>query len=99
MKKLLPLLTMAMSLVSCKKSNEEIVASHQWKFGEGAHDLGDWVNFPKKSNPLHNDTIFKDNIPTAIIDSVYHNYDHYILVIRSVKTGQKGLYFEKGEVD
>jgi hypothetical protein len=98
MNKLLFLLIIS-CLFSCAKSNEEIVASHEWKFGEGAHDLGDWVNFTGKNIKLQNDTIFKDNKPTALIDSVYHNYDHYMLVVRSIKTGQKGLYFEKGEVD
>lgn len=102
MKKLLPLLILAMGLFSCTKSNQEIVASHEWK--GGCLGVGDWLDFSAKPNDttlytLSHDTILKNGRVVAIITTVYYKIDHYNMNVTSLQTGQECLYFEKGNVD
>ena len=95
MRKLLKLVLIT-CLFSCGKTNEKIVITHHWKGG----CIGDWLKFSAEPNGkglyLSNDTIIKQNRPVAVIDSVYYHFDHYVMALRSINTGQECLYFDKG---
>ncbi len=95
MKKMLLIIIM-MSMSSCIKTNEEIITSHQWKHGEG-YRLGDWVEFTSGPYTFSNDTILKQGVPVALVDTITTYYGEYRLSIRSLTGNERGMYYEKGE--
>lgn len=96
MNKLLFLLIIS-CLFSCAKSNEEIVASHEWKVCGGDYPvLGDWIS--GKDMRISGDTIYFKQ-PVATILDVTYRYDHYQLEVVSLLNGKRGVYCEKGDVD
>ncbi|AWH86195.1 hypothetical protein HYN59_14230 [Flavobacterium album] len=94
---LLPLISLI--IVSCK-SDAEIAASYQWKWGEGFR-VGDWIQFSDKMEDsgyyLDTDTIYKNSLPIALMQSTSFHYDCYIMIITSLDGKEKGIYFEKGD--
>jgi hypothetical protein len=95
MKKIVAIIIL-LCLFSCTKSKEEVVTSHQWKYGEGYH-VGDWIDFSRDVHSYSNDTIFKNGIPVGLVDTITTHYGEYRLYVKSFSGGKKGLYFEKGK--
>lgn len=94
MKKLCTLV-IALCLFSCSETNEKIVTSHQWKYGEG-YRIGDWLEFSSSVYTYSNDTIFKNGKPAASTAEIKTHYGKYRLHIKSLHGNEIGLYFEKG---
>lgn len=96
MKRSILLLISAISLFSCAKSTEEIVASYEWKVCGDYPVLGDWISGKKMR--ISGDTIYFKQ-PVATILDVTYRYDHYQLEVISLSNGKRGVYCEKGKVD
>lgn len=99
MKKLLISLLVLLA-ISCK-SDTEIAASHEWKFGKGTMYLGDWIKFNANKDVsglyLDNDTIYSGDKPVALVNNISFYIDHYRLEISSLDEKEKGEYIEKGD--
>lgn len=94
-------LLLAALFSGCQKSDSEIVAARQWKYGEG-YRIGDWIEFSEDKNKglfVSNDTIYKNGTPEAVIDALDYNFDHYVLTIHSLDNKQSGTYIDKGSAE
>ena len=83
-------------MVSCSKTNEEIITSHKWKHGSGYPVAGDWIDL-SNGTVFSNDTIYKNNNPVAVVDSISTYYNEYRLYLKSLSDNKSGTYAEKGE--
>lgn len=102
MKKYFLFIGLLLLCISCKtESDAEIAVNHKWKVGDGDFRLNDWLvfnNFPvAKGYYIKNDTIYKDEIPVALLISCDYYVDHYMMKISSIDRKRECVYFEKGE--
>lgn len=95
MKKLLHLSLLC--LVSCSKTDEQIITSHQWKHGGGYPVAGDWLDFSRGTVSFSGDTVYKGEIPIAVADGITTYYSEYRLHLKSLSGDKNGTYVEKGE--
>ncbi|KOS05545.1 hypothetical protein AM493_05475 [Flavobacterium akiainvivens] len=82
---------------SCSKTNEEIITTHQWKHGGGYPAAGDWIDFSREAVTFSNDTVYHNNTPVAVADSISTHYGEYRLHLKSLSGKGSGTYVEKGE--
>jgi hypothetical protein len=84
-------------LASCSKTNTEIITAHQWKHGGGYPVAGDWIDFSREAVIFSNDTLYNNNTPVAVTDSITTHYGEYHLHLKSLSGKGSGIYVEKGK--
>lgn len=59
--------------------------------------LGDGIHISKERNNIKNDTLFRDQIPIAVILKLENRFwsSDRILTIKNIKTQEIGTYYEK----
>ena len=91
----------ALLLIGCRQTNEDIVSVRKWKASDG-YTVGDIITFSdNKSEGIYisNDTIYKDGQPKAVVTSTTYNVDHYVMVMHSLDHKQTGTYIDKGRAE
>ncbi len=79
--------------LSCKSRNEPVDRIEQWKYSEGYH-VGDVLDFKDSVYSLHSDTIYKDEIPVAVVEKMENRplSSHKVLYIRALSSDESGRY-------
>ena len=67
-----------------------------WKAGENPV-IGDAFHLSKEDNNFRNDTIFARQIPVGVVINLENRFwaGDRILIVKSIKTGEMGTYYEK----
>lgn len=89
------LIACILMLTTCCRMNNKDISKFWWKYGTGYH-IGDVLRFD--DNNLKGDTIFKNDIPVAIITFCRKGTFRKtaILEISEIETKKKGTYHQKG---
>ena len=89
------LLFLLAGLTNCS-SDTEYVRSHEWKYGSGFH-MGDWLGFDNTTlYEVRHDTIFMEGFARAVVVEIARQAGEDVeLRIRSLETGEEGVYHEK----
>lgn len=76
--------------------DNEYVMRHEWKSG-GGYWAGDWLYFDRSGYyKVVNDTLYKRDTAVATIVNIHKGfYGDNELEIKSLHTGQAGIYHEK----
>lgn len=86
-----------LTLCSCESREEKIKSN--WKYAGGYH-IGDFLNFKHQNIRIQNDTVYKDSKPLAVIVELKTTYlpgTENKLVLKDIKTGELGIYTDKGK--
>lgn len=77
-------------------ADDHYLTNHEWKAG-GGYNPSDWLSFDgSKYYKVQNDTLYKRDTAVAVISSFNRAiFGDNELNIKSLKTGELGMYYEK----
>lgn len=82
--------------ISCKDQKAQLIEGKFWKYSDGFY-VGDLLDFKQNTNIIQNDTLYKNEIPVALVIKIENRIlsRDKVLHIQDLLGNEKGFYVEK----
>ncbi len=82
--------------ISCKDQKTQLTEGEFWKYSSGFY-IGDLLDFKQNTNIIQNDTLYRNNVPVALVIKIENRIlsRDKVLHIQDLLGNEKGFYVEK----